>query len=63
MVPGRWPSNQPDLWPLDKPGGWTLPSTYGAHNPSLGYSPRKRDIETIQALKARSIGPGQGNRK
>ena len=32
-----------------------LPSTKGAHNTSLGYSPRKRDIETIQGLKARSI--------
>ena len=30
-----------------------LPSTNGAHNPSLGYSPRNWDIETIQGLKAR----------
>ena len=59
MRPGRWPSNQPDLWPLDKPGGWTLPSTKGANHPSLGYSPRNWDIETVQGLKARSIRSGQ----
>ncbi len=30
-----------------------VPSTNGADNPSLGYSPRKWRIETIQGLKAR----------
>ncbi len=30
-----------------------FPGTNGAIHPSLGYSPRKRDIETIQGLKAR----------
>jgi hypothetical protein len=34
------------------------PSTNGAIHPSLGYRPRKRGIETIQGLKARSIGSG-----
>ena len=37
----------------ERPCAIPLPSTNGAHNPSLGYSPRKRDIETIQGLKAR----------
>ena len=30
-----------------------FPGTNGAIHPSLGYSPRKRDIETIQGLTAR----------
>ena len=31
-----------------------LTSTNGAHNPSLGYSPRNWHIKTIQGLKARN---------
>ena len=37
----------------------SFPSSNGAHNPRLGYSPRNWDIETVRGLKARSIRSGQ----
>ena len=53
-----FPARPPSEWGQARESGQRpcaipLPSTNGAHNPSLGYSPRKRDIETIQGLKAR----------
>ena len=53
-----FPARPPSEWGQARESGQRpcaipLPGTNGAHNPSLGYSPRKLDIETIQGLKAR----------